>query len=258
MSKISPINSITTRFRKNKIINSNIQPFKQSSKRLRQLTADSLELSRYRREIYENYKGIEEIGPLLSFEKKEMVKMEDGLSHGFFRDEEAFDNISEHVASVYDLDDIPMPASSKIQNLIPTVYSLDTDLEECISRKLKRIEVGNKLVKFAHKVGRNLKIAETSSIAEEAMKQKEAGLPKEQILKNFRNSFLHNISPMNEEFSLELFQFLGKYPDRRPEVVEFCYNGEEIVNKARIAHINDDNIFTRSLRETDDSRYFSY
>ncbi len=59
MSKISPINSITTRFRKNKIINSNIQPFKQSSKRLRQLTADSLELSRYRREIYENYKGIE-------------------------------------------------------------------------------------------------------------------------------------------------------------------------------------------------------
>lgn len=78
------------------------------------------------------------------------------------------------------------------------------------------------------------------------------------ILENFRNSFLHNSMPINEEFSLELFQFLAKYPDRRNEVVERCPNGEETVNKVRMTCIDDDNILTKRLREMDGRRYFNY
>lgn len=246
MSKISAIvgsiKKIHRTTKNSQVIDNTIKPFKQTQKRLQQLTADTFERNRYNQEIYDNYKNLEEINTLTSFERRDLAKMEDEVNHGYFRDEEMFDETSEYLTSEYGLDDVANAENPKKLSLISPTYSPDKSLDEVIERKLKRIDVGNKLVRYANKAGRNLKIADTPYIAEEAMLQKEAGLSKEQILTNFERAFLYDEKPSKQEFSLELFKFLGQYPECRNKVVHLDHYGDEVVNSARVEFLNEKNV----------------
>ena len=224
-----------------KIRNKTIKPFEQSSQKLQQLSTDTFQLNSNDQEIYNNYKNLEEVNTLTSFERRDLAKMEDEIAHGYFRDEEMFDETSEYITSGYGLDDVVNAENPKRISIIPNVYFPDTNLDKLVQRKLKRIDVGNKLVRYANKMGRSLKMVDTPYIAEEAIIQKEAGLSKEQILTNFERAFLHDKNPSKQEFSVELFKFLGKYPEKRHQVVLLNHHGNEVVNSLRIELLNENN-----------------
>ncbi len=241
MSKINPITGTIKRLSgETRFINDKLRtpryskPNLKTLKQFQPLDDDVAEFSSNFQKAYNDYKNIEETNSLMSFERRKLASIEDTVSHGYFRDEEIFDEMSDRTIRSYSTDDIPLAEKPNVLSKISTVFSLDKDLDKSIQRRLNRISMGDKLEKEAAKFGRSLTFKETPIIAEEALKQKEAGVPEKRILQNFKRSFLNKRNPQDKNFSVELFRYLAKNPQNRKNVILKAIDGDEIVDTALI------------------------